>query len=418
MQLQTILNLVCPFKSFVYESARVVQTQSGPTLEVNIRPRLNGKPICSTCGRPGPGYDREAEPRRFEFVPLWGMAVFFLYAMRRVQCSRCGVKVEKVPWAEGKHHLTTAYQWFLAGWAKLLSWKQVARSFRTSWENVFRSVKMAVAWGLAHRSLEGIEGIGVDEVQWQKGHKYLTLVYQIDKHCKRLLWIGKDRTAKTFLGFFRMLGKERSALLKYVCSDMWRGFVGVIRKKAPEALHILDRFHIMALMNKAIDKIRAGEAKRLKQAGYPPLLKHSRWSFLKRVWNLTRKQAVKLKELLKYNLQTVRAYLLREEFHQFWEYRRVGWARRFLKRWCGKVMRSRIEPLKKVVRTLRAHEGLILNWFRAKGALSSGVVEGFNLNVKLSTRKAYGFRTYEAVEVALYHRLGKLPEPNLTHRFC
>jgi len=180
----------------------------------------------------------------------------------------------------------------LATWAKVLSWRQVARSFRTSWDNVFRSVKMAVAWGLAHCSLEGIEAIGVDEVQWQKGHKYLTLVYQIDKHCKRLLWIGKDRTAKTFLKFFRMLGRERSACLKYVCSDMWKGFVGVIRKKASGALHILDRFHIMAMMNKAIDKVRAGEAKRMKQAGYPPLLKHSRWVFLKRVWNLTKKQAV------------------------------------------------------------------------------------------------------------------------------
>jgi transposase len=246
----------------------------------------------------------------------------------------------------------------------------------------------------------------------------LTLVYQIDKHCKRLLWIGKDRTAKTFLGFFRMLGKDRSARLKYVCSDMWKGFLGVIRKKAPGALHILDRFHIMALMNKAIDKVRAGEAKRLKQDGYPPLLKHSRWYWLKRVWNLTKKQAVKLKVLLKYNLQTVRAYLLKEAFHHFWDYRRVGWAKRFLKVWCGKVMRSRIEPLTKVARTLRAHEGLILNWFRAKGAFSSGVVEGFNLNVKLSTRKSYGFRTYEAAEVALYHRLGKLPEPEFTHGFC
>ena len=145
---------------------------------------------------------------------------------------------------------------------------------------------------------------------------------------------------------------------------------------------------------------------------------NSRWVFLKRVWNLTKKQAVKLKELLKYNLQTVRAYLLKEAFQHFWDYRSVGCAKRFLQKWCGKVMRSRIEPLKKVARTLRSHEELILNWFRAKGAMSSGVVEGLNLNVKLSTRKAYGFRTYEAVEVALYHRLGKLPEPEFTHRFC
>ena len=89
-----------------------------------------------------------------------------------------------------------------------------------------------------------------------------------------------------------------------------------------------------------------------------------------------------------------------------------------MKAWCTRALRSRLAPLQKVARTLRAHEALILNWFRAKGTMSSGVVEGFNYNVKLSMRKAYGFRTYAGAEVALYHRLGKLPEPELTHRFC
>jgi transposase len=417
MLLETILNRVQRHKSFVYEKSAMIKKKDGPILEVSIRPRRGSRGICSGCGKARPGYDRESEPRRFEFVPLWGIAVFFLYAMRRVDCPQCGVKVEKVPWAEGKSHLTTTYQVFLARWAKLLSWKQVARSFRTSWDNVFRSVKSVVAWGLAHRSLEGIKAIGVDEVQWQKGHKYLTLVYQIDQGCKRLLWIGKDRTAKSFLGFFRMLGKKRSASIRFICSDMWKAYLKVIKKKAPGAIHILDRFHIMSMLNKAIDKIRAGEAKRLKQDGHE-LLKHSRWCWLKRVWNLTQNQAIKLRQLLKYNLQTVRAYLLKEDFQRFWEYRRAGWAKRFLKEWSTRVMRSKLEPMKKVARTIRSHEALILNWFRAKGTMSSGVVEGFNYNVKLSMRKAYGFRTYEGAEVSLYHRLGQLPEPELTHRFC
>jgi transposase len=418
MQLQSILNRVQRHRGFVYKKVKLVEKTGGPVMEVDIEPRQGSRAICSGCGRHGPGYDRERTPRSFQFVPLWGMAVFFLYTMRRVECRHCGVKVERVPWADGKHQLTTTYQVFLASWAKLLSWKQVARAFHTSWDNVFRSVKAVVAWGLAQRSLDGITAIGVDEVQWQKGHKYLTLVYQIDQGCRRLLWIGQDRTAKTFLGFFRMLGRERCAGIRFVCSDMWKGFLKVVRKKAPNALHVLDRFHIMALMNKAIDKIRAGEAKRMKADGYEPLLKHSRWWWLKRVWNLTRNQAVKLKQVLKYNLQTVRAYLLKEEFHHFWTYRHVGCARRFLKGWTTRVLYSRLEPLKKVARTLRRHEELILNWFRAKGLFSSGMVEGFNYNVKLTMRKAYGFRTYKAMEVALYHRLAKLPEPKLAHRFC
>jgi transposase len=418
MQLQTILNHVQRHKGFCYKKVVLVKKRDRDTLEVELQPRRKCRPLCSGCGQKRPGYDRERQTRRFQFVPFWGMAVIFLYAMRRVDCPDCGVKVEQVPWAEGKNHLTTTYQLFLARWAKQLSWKQVAQAFRTSWDNVFRSVKTVVAWGLAHRDLEKIEAIGVDEVQWKKGHKYLTLVYQIDQNCKRLLWIGQDRTSKTLRDFFRMLGKERAAKLRYVCSDMWKGFLQVIKQKAPHAIHILDRFHIMALLNKAIDKIRAGEVKRLKQDGHQPLLKHSRWCLLKRVWNLTKNQSIKLKEILKYNLQTVRAYLLKEDFHQFWECRSASLAKCFLKTWCTRVMRSKLEPMKKVVRTLRSHETLILNWFEAKGTMNSGVVEGLNNNVKLSMRKAYGFRTYEGAEVALYHRLGKLPEPELSHGFC
>ena len=194
--------------------------------------------------------------------------------------------------------------------------------------------------------------------------------------------------------------------------------LNVIRNRAGDAVHILDRYHVMAQMNKAIDQVRAAENKRMKDDGYEPILKHSRWCLLKRKSNLTNKQTVKLSELLQYNLQSVRAYLLREDFQRFWTYQSPAWASRFLKEWCTRTMRSKLEPMKKVARTLRKHHELLLNWFHAKGALSAGTVEGFNNKAKLTTRKAYGFRTYEAVEIALYHSLAKLPEPELTHRFC
>lgn len=174
MQLKTILNWVEPHKSFVYKKIRWVDPQTKTEIEIQIEPRANGRAICSGCGKVAPGYDSLAE-RRFEFVPLWQISVYFVYATRRVDCPRCGVKVEQVPWCDGKNQLTTTYRWFLAGWAKRLSWQGVADAFDTTWQNVFRSVKHAVSWGLSHRKLEGIESIGVDEVQWQQGHKYLTL---------------------------------------------------------------------------------------------------------------------------------------------------------------------------------------------------------------------------------------------------
>lgn len=417
MQLKTILNRVEKHKGFVYKDARFVGEGATLAIHVDVAPRSGSRAICSGCGQRAPGYDHLAV-RLFQFVPLWGILVFLVYAMRRVQCPTCGVVVEEVPWADGKHHLTKTYSWFLAGWAKRMSWKEVSEAFRTSWENVYRSVQMAVEWGRAHMDLTGIESLGVDEIQWKYGQKYLTLVYQIDNHCKRLLWIGKDRTESTLRGFFDWLGKERSAGLNFICSDMWKNYLTVIKERATKAINVLDRFHIMSHMSKAIDKVRAEEVRDLKRKGLEPLLKWARWLLLKRPENLTDKQEIRLADLLRYNLRAVRAYLLKEDFQFFWEYVSPSWAGKFLDNWCVRTMRSRIEPMKEVARMLRNHRDLILNWFKAKGAISNGAVEGFNNKAKLTTRKAFGFRTYEAAEIALYHTLGALPEPEFTHRFC
>ena len=416
MQLKTILNRVQKFNSFVYGAVRWVDGASVPTLEVELQPRVNSRPVCSGCARKRPGYDH-LPVRRFEFIPLWGHKVFFVYAPRRVQCAGCGVRVERMPWVEGKHQLTEAYSWFLAGWAKRLSWKEVAEAFRTTWDHVFCSVERAVTWGRAHQDLSGVQAIGVDEIAWQRGHRYLTLGYQIDRHCKRLLWVGEQRTVKTLLRFFRWFGKDRSQALRFVCSDMWKPYVKVLAKKAGSALHILDRFHIMTHLSKAIDAVRAQETKELKAKGYEPLLTKTRWLLLKRPENLTDKQGTKLSELLQYNLKSIRSYLLKEECQLFWAYTSPYWAGRFLDTWCTKTLRSKIAPMKQVARMLRRHQPLLLNWFRAKKQFSSGIVEGFNTKAKLTTRKAYGFRTYPAAEIALYHALGALPVPETTHEF-
>jgi transposase len=413
VQIKTVLNRVHKIKGFVYQTMRFV----GNDLEVKVRPRRGSRPYCSGCGRRGPTYDH-LPVRRFTFVPLWALSVYLVYAMRRVDCPKCGVTVELVPWAEGKCHLTRAYAVFLARWARRLSWREVALIFRTTWDHVFRSVAWVVEYGLQHRSLEGISAIGVDEIQFQKGHRYLTAVYQIDASCRRLLWIGQDRTAKTLLRFFRMLGPKRTAAIRFVCSDMWRPYLKVIARKASQALHILDRFHLVARLNDAVDEVRAAEAKELARQGFEPLLKHSRWCFLKRVENLTDRQWSRLKDLLRYSLKTVRAYLLKEGFQALWEYTTVHAASVFLDRWLKQAMRSRLEPIKKVARSIRTHQSLILNWFAAKKEYSAGIVEGLNYRIKLTIRKAYGYRTLNAAEIALYHALGKLPEPALTHEFC
>jgi transposase len=182
-------------------------------------------------------------------------------------------------------------------------------------------------------------------------------------------------------------------------------------------LNILDRFHIAQKLTDAIDEVRAAETKELMRKGKPVILKHSRWCFLKNPKNLTDNQKVKLKDLLKCNLKTIRAYLLKEDFQDFWTYTSPAWAGKFLDQWCTQVMRSKLEPMKKVAKTIRAHRQLILNWFEAKNVISLGAVEGQNNKAKVVIRKSYGFKTSDMLKIALYHKLGKLPVPELAHEY-
>lgn len=247
MQIKTILHRLQKQPGFVYDKVVLREGTRGSYLEVRLRAHKRSRPICSVCLKKGRAYDRLPE-RSFQFVPLWALAVFLVYAPRRCDCSQCGVKVERMPWADGKAQMCTTFAWFLSDWAKVLSWKETANRFRVSWQTVFRAVSVAVEWGLANRNLEGIRSIGVDEFAWKKGHKYLVFVYQIDHHCKRLLWIGRERTKVTFESFFTWLGQARCDALEFVTSDMWQAFVGVIAKRASDAVHVLDRFHVVNLL--------------------------------------------------------------------------------------------------------------------------------------------------------------------------
>ncbi|MCP4136882.1 MAG: ISL3 family transposase [bacterium] len=416
MHLKTILNYTLNFKSFVFKKCTLVNSVIPPRINIEIVARKGSKGICSVCNEKAPTYDTLAV-RSFEHIPMWGILTFFLYAPRRVKCPRCGIKVELLPWGNGKRPLTNQYASFLSHWAKRLSWKEVAEAFHTSWHKVFISCRLAVEWGRKNMSLNDIHSIGIDEVLWHRGKKFLTVVYQIDSHRKRLLWICVGRTKASVKGFFKWLGEEKTNDIKYVCSDMLRSYLKAVEDKVPQAIHVLDRFHTVQMIQKAIQKVRAEEARKLKAEGKKPLLKKTRWVILKKPENLTQKQGERLEELLKQNLKTVKCYLLKEDFKRLWDYKSSYWAGKFIDRWTKKVMYSRIEPLKKVARTIREHKPLILNYFKAKKTISQGVVEGFNNKLKLTFKRSYGFRTFEATEIQLYHTLGDLPCPKVTHKF-
>jgi len=421
LEVKTILNRIQHFVGFVYSDVRLRAPWGKLQIEVKLQPHQAIRAKCSECREPAPGYDRLPE-RSWLFVPLWGITTFFVYAPRRVQCPTHGVVVEHVPWSGGKRPVTITMMCFLSRWARRLSWRETARAFHTSWECVYRSVEWFVQWGLAHRQLQGIKSIGVDELHWGKGKRadnFLTVIYQIDSHCRRLLWVGRRRTQATLRRGLAALGDEVVGGLRFVCSDMWKAYLKVIAAKAGHALHVLDRFHVTMHLNHAVDLVRRSESGQLRQALAAKKLKHMRWQLLRRGSRVRGRAKQRLHGLLRANLRTGRAWMLKETFRDFWRYRSVTWAGAFLSVWTERALRSRLEPMRKVARMLRAHQELLLNWFRAKGEISGAAVEGLNNKIRVVTRRSYGFRTYEAMETAMYHTLGRLPEPEpFTHRFC
>jgi transposase len=366
-----------------------------------IEPDLRFNPRCGRCQEPAPY--RDTRPmRRFRHVPMWGIPVELRYAPRRVSCTRCeGVHVEAMPWVSGKQRMTRALMVTLATWSRALPWNQVATA-----------VEEAVAYGLANRDLEGLTHIGIDEISRKRGHVYVTNVYDLER--KRLVWSGEERKEETLKAFFDFLGPEKTAALEGICCDMWQPYIDVIKDRAPQAVLVFDKFHIVRHLMEAVDQVRRDEI-REKGAEHKALMYRTRFIWLKNPWNLTEGQAFRLGELEGLNLKINRAYLLKELFRHFWDYRRAGWARKYLTKWFWWATHSRLEPMRDFAWMVRRHEDDILNYF--KMPIDNGTVEGLNNKAKLVIHKAYGFRTAANYIRNLYHCLGELPLPKTVHTF-
>lgn len=381
-------------------------------ISIKIVPDRRYRPRCGRCGQTGKYRDKRPE-RQFRHVPLWGMPVFLIYSPRRVMCKHCGgICVERIPWAAGKRRFTDAFAYYLANWARLLPWIEVARLYQCSWGTVAAAVDFVVTYGLEHRNLSGITHIGIDEIARRKGHKYLTNVY--DLKTKKLIWSGEGRSEQTLKQFFEYIGPDIAKGLQGICCDMWMPYIKVIEEKAPDALLVFDKFHIVRHLMTAVDQVRRDEVKE-KGKEHKQLIKHSRYIWLKNPWNLTEKQKVKLGSLEKLNLKINRAYLLKESFRNLWSYKTVGWASKYLKQWFWWATHCRLDPIRKFAWMIRRHEENILSYFKLP--INNASVEGLNNKAKIISRRAYGFRSIRNHILNLYHCLADLPWPKMVHTF-
>jgi transposase len=254
--------------------------------------------------------------------------------------------------------------------------------------------------------------IRIDEISRKKGHIYHTQLYDLIE--KRLLWSGENRTAETLAAFCDELGKKRCEHIEAVCCDMWAPYVDMIKARFPNTLLVFDKFHIVRHLMDVVETVRKEEAREGK-AQDPDLLKKARYIWLKNPWNFTDQQKVKLSDLEKLDPKINRAYLFKEAFHRFWDYTYPAWAKKYLDQWFWWATHSRLEPMQNFAWMIRRHQEDILSYFKVP--IDNGAVEALNNKAKAISHSAFGYRAAGTFRLALYHGLGKLPIPQLTHRF-
>jgi transposase len=329
------------------------------------------------------------------------------YRPRRVECPRCGVRVEDFPWAESWARVTTALSNAVAVLARELSWQGTAREYGLNWKSVATIVKRAVHYGLKHRARPPVHVIGIDEVSRRKGQVYLTVVYDLERRV--LLWVGDDRTEEAVRPFFTQeMGKRRCQTLRVVCMDMWAPYAKLVRDHAINAQILFDRFHIVKHLNEAVDAARR-ELWRQLTSKERVTFKGTRWLLLKNPWNLNSGQKERLSTLVRWNSPLVRAWYLKESFQLFWGYMQPWRAKQHLLKWMTSAMRSKLVPFKKFVGMLRSHLDGVLAWTTTR--LSNGAVEGMNNKIKSISHRFFGFRSAENFIAAIYHCCARLPLP-------
>jgi transposase len=329
------------------------------------------------------------------------------YRPRRVECPRCGVRVEDFPWAEPWARVTTALSNAVAVLARELSWQGTAREYGLNWKSVATIVKRSVQYGLKHRKRPPVHVIGIDEVSRRKGQVYLTVVYDLERRV--LLWVGEERTEEAVKKFFtEEMGRRRCHTLRVVCMDMWAAYANLVREHAPQAQILFDRFHIVKHLNEAVDAARR-ELWRQLTSKQRVTFKGTRWLLLKNPWNLNDNQKERLSTLVRWNTPLVRAWYLKESFQLFWTYKQPWRAKQHLLKWMNSAMRSRLEPFKKFVRMLRSHLDGVLAWTKTR--LSNGAVEGMNNKIKSISHRSFGFASAKNFIAAIYHCCARLPLP-------
>lgn len=344
-------------------------------------------------------YDRST--RRWRHLDLCASKLFLQAEVRRLWCPRCQkVRTERIPWAREGARFSRDLEDVVAWCAQRMDKTTVARLLGVSWSTVARIVVRVVSEHVDACRLEGLFRIGVDEVSWRKGHRYVTVVADHDAR-GAVVWAGEGRSSDTLERFYRELGPERTARLEAVSLDMGGAYAKATADTAPNARQCIDPFHVVALANEALSATRRQAWNTARRSGTDARwVKHTRWALVKDPGTLSTDQRLVLEELRRGRSVLWRAWRLKEELRDVYRLRELGAAHQFLDRWLARACRSRIPSFVKLSRTIRAHRDGILA--AVELGLSNSKLEGLNSKIRLINHRGYGHHSAAAVIAMIY----------------
>ena len=370
---------------------------------VHVEQEEGAVQCCPTCGEVSPGYD--SHRRRWRHLDTCQYRTILAADVPRVKCKEHGVIMVSVPWAEPGSGFTALFEVLVIDWLKKASISAVSRLMGLSWNAIDGIMQRAVRRGLSRREASFPTQIGVDETAFRKRHDYVTIVS--DQQAGTVLHVGEDRKKETLKDWYESLTEEQREAIESVSMDMWPAFINATLESLPGAEEKIafDKFHVAKYLSDAVDKVRRQEHKSLMVEGYEDL-KGSKYDWLYNPQNMTRKQKQRFKALRDSTLKTARAWAIKELAMSLWHYVSKTWARKGWEQWLSWAVRSRLDPIKEVAKTIKEHLWGILNAVVLN--VSNGPAEGVNSRIKMIKVRSRGFRNKQRFANAIYFYLGGL----------
>ena len=334
-------------------------------------------------------------------------AGIFFYKPKEIECETHGRVQEKIPWAGPFTRVSYRFEYIMLIYCQMMTQKAAAELLHIAKSTLSDLLHRTIQRIREGHRIRDLKSLGVDEISYCKGKKYATIVYDLDRHC--VVWIGKGKGRETIDTFFlEELSLHQRDTVRRASCDMSQAYIGAIREHCPNAVLVLDHFHITKALIAAVDEVRKEEWRKADKSG-KEAMKGMRWLLFMHSSNRTKRHTNLLNQLKQSNRRIHRAWILKDEFEQFWKYAYQKSAETFLKAWMTAALKSRLQPLRDFVKTIRKHMEHVIAYI--KTPISNAVGEGLNRVIKIVKNRASGFRTLDAFSDLIYLTVGDIDIP-------